>query len=204
MSRLRTFIAVDPGKAIRSRCVALQETLARSAERVRWEKPENIHVTLLFLGDVDERDLLPVCQAVSGVCATQYAFPVSVESVGCFPNLQRPRTIWAGIAAGSVELITLHDALEKPLMELGYYRREERQFKPHLTIGRVKGDGMSYRLTMELTKQLQWRGGESMIDEVQVMSSQLTPDGPIYSVVSRAKLAKQESGARAQGSGDDE
>jgi 2'-5' RNA ligase len=188
MSRLRTFIAVDPGKAIRSRCVSLQETLARSAERVRWEKPENIHITLLFLGDVDERDLLPVCEAVSAVCVGQGAFPVSFEGVGCFPNLNRPRTIWAGIGTGTQELVALHDALETPLIDLGCYRREERQFKPHLTLGRVKGEGMSYQLTMALTKQLQWRGGESTIDEVQVMSSELTPDGPIYSVVSTAKL----------------
>jgi 2'-5' RNA ligase len=191
MSRLRVFIAVDPGKAIRSRCVALQDTLARSADRVRWEKPENIHVTLLFLGDVDERDLLPVCKAFSAVCAEQGAFPVSVESVGCFPNLQRPRTIWAGIGMGAAELVALHDALERPLIDLGCYRREERQFKPHLTLGRVKGDGMSYQLTMALTKQLQWRGGESVIDTVQVMSSELTSDGPLYSVVSTAKLRSQ-------------
>jgi 2'-5' RNA ligase len=190
MARLRTFIAVDPGKAIRSRCVSLQETLAKSAERVRWEKPENIHVTLLFLGDVDERDLLPVCEAASAVCAKQNAFAISVESVGCFPNLHRPRTIWAGVGMGAAELIALHDALELPLIDLGCYRREERRFTPHLTLGRVKGEGMSYRLTMELTKQLQWRGGESVIDEVLVMSSELTPDGPIYSVVSTAKLQK--------------
>ncbi len=191
MSRLRVFVAVDPGKAIRSRCVALQDTLARSADRVRWEKPENIHVTLLFLGDVDERDLLPVCQAVSAVCAEQGAVPVSAEGVGCFPNLQRPRTIWAGIGMGAAELVALHDALETPLIDLGCYRREERQFKPHLTLGRVKGDGMSFQLTMALTKQLQWRGGESVIGEVLVMSSELTPDGPIYSVVSTAKLRSQ-------------
>jgi 2'-5' RNA ligase len=198
MARLRTFIAVDPGKAIRSRCVALQETLARSAERVKWEKPENIHVTLLFFGDVDERELLPVCETVSAACTERRAFTVSVESVGCFPNLERPRTIWAGIGTGAAELVELHDALEKPLIELGCYRREEWQFKPHLTIGRVKGDGMSYRLTMALTKQLQWRGGDNMIDEVKVMSSQLTPDGPIYSVLSTAKLLNQGSGVRSE------
>jgi RNA 2',3'-cyclic 3'-phosphodiesterase len=194
MSRLRVFIAVNPGKAIRSRCAMLQETLARSAERVRWEKPENIHATLLFLGDVIDRDLPALCEAVSGVCARIEPFTVDVEGVGCFPNLQRPRTIWAGIGTGAAELIGLHDALEKPLIELGIYRREERQFKPHLTLGRLKGDGMSYQLTMALTKQQQWHGGEVAIDEVLVMSSDLTPDGPIYSVVSTAKLPRHASG----------
>jgi 2'-5' RNA ligase len=197
MAHLRVFIAVDPGKAILSRCTSLQETLARSADGVRWEKPENLHVTLLFLGDVDERDLLPVCEAVSAVCAECDAFPVSVSGVGCFPNLHRPRIIWAGLTTGTAELVALHDALEAPLIELGCYRREERKYTPHLTLGRVKGDGLSYKLATALTKQLQWRGGESEVDEVLVMSSELTRDGPIYSVVSTAKLRKGQRPTRS-------
>jgi 2'-5' RNA ligase len=190
MSRLRVFIAVNPGKAIASRCVSLQETLARSAEGVRWEKPENIHVTLLFLGDVDERDLLPVCQEVLAVCGGRDAFVMSVEGVGAFPSPHRPRTLWTGIGAGAAELISLHDALEAPLIELGSYRREERKFTPHLTLGRVKGDAPMERLTQALMRQAQWSAGESEVTEVLVMSSELTPTGPIYSVVSTARLRK--------------
>jgi 2'-5' RNA ligase len=188
VAHLRVFIAVDPGKAIRSRCVALQETLARSAEGVRWEKPDNIHITLLFLGETDERDVLPVCRAVTEVCAARDAFTLGIEGVGCFPNLRRPRTLWAGVGTGTQELIALHDALEPPLLELGCYRGEERAYAPHLTIGRVKGDRPAERLAQALTRQSGWRGSETAIDEVLVMASQLTPDGPIYSVLSTAKL----------------
>jgi 2'-5' RNA ligase len=76
------------------------------------------------------------------------------------------------------------------LIELGCYRHEERQFSPHLTLGRVKGDGTTDRLTQALTKQSAWRAGECEVDRVLVMSSELTPAGPIYSVVSTAKLRK--------------
>jgi 2'-5' RNA ligase len=190
MAHLRVFIAVDPGKAIRSRCVALQETLARSADGVRWEKPENIHITLLFLGETDERAVLPVCRAVTEVCSGRDAFVLGIEGVGCFPGPRRPRTLWAGVGAGTAELIELHDALEPPLLALGTYRREERAYSPHLTIGRVKGDRPADRIAQALARQSAWRGGESTIDEVLVMASDLTPEGPIYSVLSTARLKK--------------
>jgi 2'-5' RNA ligase len=195
MARLRVFIAVDPGKAIRARCIALQETLARSSDGVRWSAPETMHLTLLFLGDQDERDVPAVCEAVAEVCAGIEAFVVGIEGVGCFPNSGKPRTIWVGVGTGVQELVALHDALEKPLVDLGCYRREERKFTPHLTLGRVKGDGPMDRLTRALDKQAEWQAGESTIDEVLVMASDLRPEGPVHSVLSTAKLIKR----RAEG-----
>lgn len=189
MTRLRVFIAVDPGKSIRSRCVSLQETLARTSTKVRWVKPESIHVTLLFLGEVDERQLVPVCQSVAQTCAAHDDFVMAVDGVGCFPNRRRPHTIWVGIGAGTQNLVALHDALEPPLMELGY-RREDRQYTPHLTLGRVQGPSTP-QLTEALTKQLAWHGGEIAIEEVLIMSSELRADGPIYSVISTAQLRKK-------------
>src|SRR5687767_7627551 len=112
MSRLRTFIAVELEKGIRSRCLTLQETLARSAEDVKWVEAENLHVTLLFLGEVDERDLPAVCQVVGAACAEISPFTMSIEGVGCFPNLRRPRTLWVGVGRGTQDLVALHDALE--------------------------------------------------------------------------------------------
>jgi 2'-5' RNA ligase len=190
MARLRTFLAVDVGAGIRSRLVALQEALARAAEEVKWVEEENLHVTLLFLGDVDERDVTDVCRAVGDVCAGLPAFPLSVEGVGCFPHARRPRTLWAGVGTGARELIALHDALEGPLVELGVYRREERAYTPHVTLGRVKSDRPAERLAEALTRHASWRGGEGEVREVLVMSSQLTPQGPVYSVLSTAKLRR--------------
>ena len=107
---------------------------------MKWVEVENLHVTLLFLGEVDERELPPLCRAVSVVCGRHDRFDLSVETVGCFPNPRRPRVVWAGVGMGGPELVALHDALEPPLLELGCYRREERQYTPHITLGRVKSD----------------------------------------------------------------
>src|SRR5687767_15945219 len=112
MARVRTFIALDPGEAIRERIVALQESLTRSGAEVKWVEPENLHVTLLFLGEVDERDLIGVCRAVGDVTSGVEAFTLSVEGVRCFGDPCRPRTIWVGVGTGAAELVELHHALE--------------------------------------------------------------------------------------------
>jgi 2'-5' RNA ligase len=189
MARLRTFIAVDLGKAIRDRCVALQETLARSGAECKWALPENLHLTLLFLGEVVDRDVPALCQAVAEVCAKQAPFAVSVESAGCFPNPRRPRVVWVGVGEGAPELVALHDALEPPLLALGCYRREGRQYTPHITLGRVKGErSPADKLSLALAKQAKWQGGATEVREILVLSSELMPQGPVYTVLSRAKL----------------
>jgi 2'-5' RNA ligase len=189
MGRLRTFIGVDIGKAIRDRAVALQEELARASPDVKWVEPENLHVTLLFLGEVDDREVPAVCRAVAEETQQHTAFSMTIEKVGCFPSPRRPRVLWIGVGEGSQELCTLHDGLEPPLLDLGCYRREERQYTPHITLGRVKSDRPSDKLGPVLAKQAGWQGGQTMVREILVMSSQLTPQGPIYTVMSRAKLA---------------
>jgi 2'-5' RNA ligase len=188
MARLRTFIALDLGKTIRDRLVTLQETLSRSAPDVKWVEPENLHVTLLFIGEVDERAMLEVCRGVGQSCQSIARFRMSVETLGCFGNPRRPRTIWVGIGDGAAEVTALHGALEEKLLELGCYRREERAFTPHITLGRVKQDDSGADLSVILQKKANWQAGTVDVSEVLVMSSELTPQGPIYTVLSRAPL----------------
>ncbi|HEY7158430.1 MAG TPA: RNA 2',3'-cyclic phosphodiesterase [Gemmataceae bacterium] len=188
MARLRTFIAIDLGKPIRDRCLALQDTLARGGAELKWVEEENLHLTLLFLGEVEDRELPALCQVVADCCARHDAFTLSVESVGCFPNPRRPRIVWVGVGAGATEVCALHDALEPSLLELGCYRREDRPYTPHITLGRVKGDRGTNVLAAALARQAKWRGGETAVREVCVFSSELRPEGPLYTVLSRAKL----------------
>ena len=188
MSRLRTFIAVDPGKVIRDRLVALQEALARAGSDMKWVEPENLHVTLLFLGEVDNREVAGVCRAVAGSCAKIAPFMMTVGGVGCFGSPRRPRTVWAGLTEGGQEMTALHAALEPPLLELGCYRREGRAFTAHITLGRVKGERADDALAGALPKFAKWEGGTVEVREVLVMSSELRSDGPLYAVLSRAKL----------------
>src|SRR5437899_8788301 len=177
MARVRTFIAIDLGKTIRDRLVALQEAVAKSVTGVKWVEPDNLHVTLLFLGEVDDRELPALCRAVQEVTQTLPAFTLSIEGAGCFPNLRRPHVLWVGCGAGSQEVCALHDALEPPLLELGCYRREERKYAPHVTLGRIRGNSAPAGLTAALAQQQAWKAGVVTVRELHVMSSELTPNG---------------------------
>lgn len=188
MARVRTFLALEIPEEVRNACLALQDELAVAAPAVKWVEEENIHITLLFLGEVDERDLVGVCRAAQWVCAEIDSFPLSLAGAGCFGDSKKPRTIWVGIEEGYEALVTLHDALEEAMLELRCYRREERKYTPHVTLGRVKGDETSPHLPQALLRRRDWRGGEWLVNEVRVLSSELTRDGPLYGVLSRAKL----------------
>lgn len=189
MARVRTFLGIDLGEEIRDRLVALQEELAEAAPDVKWVEPENLHVTLLFLGEVAQRETLDICRAAQKAIMDVPAFVISVEGTGCFPNLRRPRTLWVGIGKGSDEIKEVHDAIETPLLEMGNYRRETRGYTPHVTLGRVKGDSPSDVLVKALAKHKTWSAGETIVKAVNVMSSELRSDGPIYTVLGKAKLA---------------
>jgi 2'-5' RNA ligase len=194
MPRIRTFIAIDVDDALRDRLVALQETLARAGSEVKWVEPDNLHLTLLFLGEVEMKEVHAVCRAVADTCREHHVFPLTVERVGGFPNARRPRVLWAGVGEGAEDVVALHDALEPPLLDLGYYRREERHYTPHVTLGRVPNDGSADRLALAVEQQAQWRGGQQLVKQVLVMSSELTSNGPLYTVLSRAKLAIDSAG----------
>lgn len=188
MPRTRTFIAVEVGEAIRDRAVALQEALAKTGAQVKWVTPESMHVTLLFLGEVDDRDLHPVCRAVRDVAAAEPPFSLAVSGAGAFPNARHPKILWAGITDGVEPLKRLYDALETKMLDLGCYRKEERGYTPHLTLGRVKGESDGNLLAPELAKRAGWDAGRVAVEEVLVFSSVLERDGPVYTVLGRGGL----------------
>jgi 2'-5' RNA ligase len=188
MPRIRTFLAIDLGAKIRARLVSLQEDLATDAPEVKWVEPENLHITLLFLGEVDQREIIDICRAAQNAVAEMPSFALSIEGLGCFPNARRPHVLWAGVAMGSEEVCEIHDAIETPLLDRGCYRREARAFTPHVTLGRLKSEGPNDVLAKAMAKHETWSAGEVMVHDVRVMSSELTRDGPTYTVFSRAKL----------------
>ncbi|MFO0811431.1 MAG: RNA 2',3'-cyclic phosphodiesterase [Gemmataceae bacterium] len=187
--RLRTFIAVEVEQFTHDRVVGLQKRLAAGGVNAKWVEPANLHITLLFLGEIDNREVPSVCDAVADVTAGLAPFPVTIAGVGAFPTVRRPRILIANVTEGAPEIVALHDAIETPLLELGCYRREARPFTPHLTLGRVRGDAASEPLSATLTKFAAWEGGQSVVREVRVYSSTLQSDGPEYAVLSRARLA---------------
>jgi 2'-5' RNA ligase len=186
--RYRTFIAVDVAPFTRDRLRGLQEQLAGVDSGVRWVHPANFHCTLIFLGEIHDREVVTVCRAVEEVARATPPFSYTLSGLGAFPNPRRPRTLIAHIAEGADRLIELHGRLEPVLVDRGCYRREERAFTPHVTIGRVQRES-GPDLAASLLKYAAWQGGETKAREVQVLSSELRPDGPEYTVLGRGRFA---------------
>ncbi len=189
MARARTFLAVELAAAARTAAGELQQALARAGgANVNWVDAANLHVTLLFLGEVDGRDLVSVCRAVQKVADAVPPFGLRLSGVGAFPNGRRPKTVYAGISDGAAELTGLYAALQTPLLALGVTRGEDRAYTPHLTLGRVKGEADGELIAAELPKHAGWAGGVSEVAELVLFTSELRRGGPEYTAVSRSAL----------------
>jgi RNA 2',3'-cyclic 3'-phosphodiesterase len=186
---LRTFVAVEITSAIRSRAMELIDALDGTAADVNWVEPQNLHLTLKFLGDVHQNEIARVCQAMARGAADVEPFGLEVCGAGAFPQAARPRTIWLGATTGTEPMIVLHDRIEAALAKLGF-REEHRRFRPHMTIGRVRGVGPSItELGTLLQQQADFAAGRMNVGKVTLFGSTLTPDGPVYDVLGTAPLS---------------
>lgn len=185
---IRTFVAVETSPEVRTNARKLMTRLDTSGAKVKWVEPENLHLTLKFLGEVDARELPLICQAVQTAVEGLDPFDLEMIGAGAFPKADRPRTVWLGAGRGSEEMVVLHDSLEKHLLPLGF-RGEGRRFRPHLTIGRVRGGPAGIRELADLLIESQeFPAGLISADEVVVFSSDLGRDGPTYEALSVSPL----------------
>jgi 2'-5' RNA ligase len=185
---VRTFVAVEIPLEVKDRASRMIAQLRQAPAKVKWVEPAQMHWTLKFLGNVDMLEIPPVCEAVTRAVEPLAAFDIEARGAGAFPDARRPRTVWIGTGAGSEQMIELHDAIEFELAKLGY-RSENRRFRPHVTIGRVRQiNAAAGELGRLIEKHADFDGGVSLVDEVVIFSSQLTPDGPIHEPLCHAEL----------------
>jgi 2'-5' RNA ligase len=176
---LRCFIAVEiPGPVKRS-LGDMIANLKKSGSDVKWLPPENIHITLKFLGSTDESLLEKIKGSLSKKFSPYSPFYITISGVGCFPDERRPRVVWVGTHESSGHVRDVHKAIEAEMAKFGF-PVEEREFSPHLTIGRVKGrKGMAALMKM-LDAYRQVSFGDLEVGGVTLMKSELNPAGAKY------------------------
>ena len=174
-------------EVIVARLVALQEEFRRAGAMVAWARPAGMHLTLKFLGNVEETKVPAIGEALDAVAATHGAFLARIAGLGAFPNFDRPHAIWAGVQEGHGELAVLAGAVEDALTALDF-PRDPRAFSPHLTIGRVKGQERLDALTAMLPAHEDDEFGEMTVREVLLFRSDLLPQGAKYTVLRRCPL----------------
>lgn len=185
MARIRTFIAVDVDSSVRRKAAELTSRLRAAEGKITWVAPQQMHLTVKFLGEVPDTKLPKVCSAVEAACRTLAPFAIECRGAGAFPDRDRPRTLWIGVTEGVAELRALHDALEDQLAPFGF-PKEGRGFKPHLTIGRVRQPGAG--LAELLAANEAFVAGGCEIGEAVVYASFLDRAGPTYEVLGSASL----------------
>lgn len=177
---MRLFVAVFPPAEVVRQLAEASRGLARglSPKAVAWTQPEQIHLTLNFLGGVEPARVQEIQREIDGACRRAERNLLQARGLGCFPTAARPRILWAGLSGDLAALQNLKRTLDECLAGLGY-ARDERPFHPHLTIGRVKQwTGRDRRrLTESLPRWQKAEFGQWMVERVDLMRSELSQDG---------------------------
>lgn len=192
---IRSFVAIDLSTVARTALTTLQNRLKFGVppHTVTWTAPQNIHLTLHFLGDVTAEAIDKIAETFEAGIFGHTAFTLDLVGLGCFPNMRRPRIIWVGIGGNTESLVELHGHLGRLLNEATGFVSETRPYAPHLTIGRVKKGIPQRRLTQagQILATEQAGVGQLtrfIITEVVLMRSELKPGGPVYTPLARGVL----------------
>jgi 2'-5' RNA ligase len=192
MESIRAFVAIGLGEELKRTLLAVQRQLqaAPAARIVRWVAPENMHLTLKFLGDV-ETTRVPTCTTALHQSATGLApFRLMARGLGCFPSTSRPNVIWVGLHGEATRAMELARRIEEAFATLGF-PREARPFSPHLTLGRIKREARPSDRAVIGTVVQEFPIsdlGIILADAVHFIKSDLRPAGPIYTTLATVHL----------------
>jgi 2'-5' RNA ligase len=185
---VRSFIAIDLSNPVRSRIEEFIEGLRKSDAQVGWVRVEGIHLTLKFLGNIAPELIEEIKPEIERVAAK--TGPIHIEPAGCgaFPTLKSPRVIWVGLRGQIGPLSDLARRVEAAMAPLGF-KPEDRPFKPHLTVGRVKGKARIQALQQILLAQQDFAAEPFDASEVVLYKSDLRPDGARYTPLFKAQFS---------------
>ncbi|MDW8023001.1 MAG: RNA 2',3'-cyclic phosphodiesterase [Nitrososphaerota archaeon] len=178
---IRSFIAFDIENAqVLEKIMHIQKILAGTGADLKLVEPENIHITLRFLGNISQTMVDKIYEEMRKVKFT--AFNVKIQGVGAFPNIRYPRVLWAGITQGADQLRSIFSQLEPNLRRLGF-TPDPKGFSPHLTIARVRSGRNKAELAKRLEENLNFEFGVVRADCLRLKKSDLKPKGPTYSTL---------------------
>jgi len=179
MAKVRSFLAVELPPHILSQIGKIQDRLRACRAQVRWVRVEQIHLTLKFFGNIEEKQIPEISSVVKEISARKSPFSVWVKGLGAFPTIRNPRVIWLGLHGWEENLSPLQREIETRLEALGFVP-EERPYRPHLTIGRVKSLKDKGDLVDLIGKDRDVDLGPLVVDRIVLFRSDLRPTGPIY------------------------
>jgi 2'-5' RNA ligase len=186
MEKIRTFLCFELAEHVKEQIASFIDRIRTDSRCVRWADPNAIHLTLKFLGDVDEPSISRIGECVESARQSSGKFLIKVHEKGVFPNSKRPRVLWLGIEEASGNLATLQQRLEDELFKAGF-PREGREFTPHLTIGRVRFQNGIQEVIRNFENS-PFPGVDFQAGEIVVMRSDLRPSRAVYTPLLKYQL----------------
>jgi 2'-5' RNA ligase len=187
MSSIRSFIAIELPQEIIETVASLQDRLRKYGLNIRWMRPKNMHLTLKFLGNISEEDIAPITSILKTAVDTGEPFHLKGQGLGIFPGISRPRVVWLGVA-GEVETLKQYQLRIEESVEKVGFQKENRPFRAHLTLGRIK-ENLDKRILLELIEQCgNFESDSFTVSSIILFRSDLQPNGPIYTKLAEAPL----------------
>jgi 2'-5' RNA ligase len=187
---IRAFLAIPLAPTVIEAIRKMQEVLQRKlpSDYVRWVRPDQLHLTLRFFGNVAIEDMASIEAATKQACVGIGQFQLSTEGAGFFPNRRAPRIVWVGITGEVKQLKRLHEAIQEYTQHWGQ-PPEHREFQPHLTIGRIKHTNTGACESLANSAEA-WTGGSGdwQVDRLELIRSILSPNGSTYSRLAIVRL----------------
>jgi len=186
---MRLFYAIELSSSMQEALHRAQKALSHLPGNISWTKKENIHLTIKFLGDTEDKKIPALKRALDTIAKQSQTFSISLDQLSAFPNTQKPRIIWCGVKNEGDIIPVIAKQLDKRLTRLGY-KKAERPFRAHVTIGRVRHPikRSNYKQALSdfsLDTKLAYT-----VNKLSLIKSKLTSAGSVYSPVHRAFLNK--------------
>ncbi len=190
---LRTFLALPLAENFQSKIESCTKALKPCANGIKWVAPEQVHVTLHFFGETSPDELRTIQDQVASVTQHYSALKLGLEGIGFFPNPAKPRVIWIGVSGDVAQLAQMQREIEHNLKGSGF-TVEDRGFKAHATIGRVKRQGPEIQKLVQKIENQKAAGLKTelrIFEQLVLFKSLLTPQGPHYEVVQTFHLSSK-------------
>ncbi|MEW6555730.1 MAG: RNA 2',3'-cyclic phosphodiesterase [Elusimicrobiota bacterium] len=186
---MRLFVTVGISAENKNRISEVQSALKKNQYDIKWTELGNLHLTLKFLGEVEENKIAEITEKLKNAIADTKKFEIIFYKLGIFPNNRFPRVLWVGVENGEQELKSLSEKIETALEPLGF-EKEKRAFSAHLTLGRFRSPKNNEKL-VEILKKIQIEKMLNSVSEILLIKSTLTPKGPIYETIKEFKLEEK-------------
>lgn len=184
MSKFRGFIAIDIYAL--PRLIEFEKEIEKTGANVKLVEPENVHITLKFLGDTEEEQIDEIERIIKDAVKEINSFHIQLKGAGVFPNQNYIKVIWIGIEHGE-EIATIAHKIDGQFSRLGF-KKEKRGFSPHLTVARVKSAKNKEKLLQIIEKYKDVEFGDIEVDSIKIKKSDLTQKGPIYTTLREIKI----------------